>query len=297
MRRGVRIGVGLAPYSGESWVGRTAREARFAEELGFDDLWFPEHILFPMPLRHCLVAAAVAVGATERIGINFGVIQAAMRHPVPLAKALTTLAAEADGRVVLGLGVGGDYEPEWAAVEVPRAERGARFDELLDPLVQMLQGRPVDHRGRYYRFEVPALVPAPVQRVPIFIGALSKVALRRAALVDGWTSAYAMPDRFARVGEALRLETSKLGRPAPELAAGIFASVVGSEEEAHARMVRHMVTNYGITESKGAQGIVAGLSRLVDTVDAYIEAGATRVNVTVADPIEDAWPLLAKALL
>jgi alkanesulfonate monooxygenase SsuD/methylene tetrahydromethanopterin reductase-like flavin-dependent oxidoreductase (luciferase family) len=293
----VRIGVGLASYGEGVWEGRTAREARLAEELGFDDLWVPEHLLFPTPLREPIVSAGVAVGATERIGIIFGLLQAAMRHPVSLAKALTSLAAEAEGRIVVGLGVGGDYAPEWAAVEVPTSERGARFDELLGPLLRMLRGEPVIHQGRFYRFEVPALVPAPEHLVPVFIGALSKVALQRAALVDGYMSAYAAPDRFARAGEALRAEADRLGRPAPELAASIFGAILGEEVEAHERMVRHMVINYGIAPSTAERGIVVGLGNVVDAIARYTKAGATRINVTLAEPPEETWPILAEALL
>ena len=57
-----------------------------------------------------------------------------------------------------------------------------------------------------------------------------------------------------------------------------------------------MVTNYGIPADKGAPGVLGGLGPVVDTVGRYLEAGATRVNIALADPVEEAWPALAAAL-
>ena len=293
----LRIGVSLPVYGEADPVGRTAREARMAEDLGFSELWVPDRLSAPQSVREALVAGGMAVGATSSIRIAFGVLQAALRHPVWIAKAVRTLAADAGDRILLGLGSGGDGEPEWDMVGVPWKERGARFTEMLPPLLSMLRGEPVSHHGRFYDFDVPPLLPTPSAPIPVWIGARTERTIRRALAVDGWMSVYASPARFARAALMLRDEAERLGRKPVALTAGIFASVVGSDDEAQARGVAHMVRTYGVSEETGARAIIGGLGRLREVVDQYVEAGATGIRLVFADPAEEAWPIVAKAFL
>ena len=248
-------------------------------------------------VREALVSGGIAVGATTDIRIAFGVLQAALRHPVWIAKVVRTLAAEAGDRVLLGLGAGGDGPSEWEMVGIPRNQRGARLTEMLPPLLAMLNGEAVSHHGKFYDFDVPPLLPTPTAHIPVWIGARTEPTIRRALAVDGWMSVYASPERFGRAAAMLRDEATRLGRPPVALTAGIFASVVGSDAEAQERGVRHMVRTYGVSEETGARAIVGGMGRLREVLDQYIEAGATGIRLVFADPAEDAWPLVAKAFV
>jgi len=60
---------------------------------------------------------------------------------------------------------------------------------------------------------------------------------------------------------------------------------------------RALNAEYGVAPATAERGVVAGLGHVVDAVARYTEAGATRINVTLAEPPEHTWPLLAEALL
>ncbi len=180
--------------------------AHAAERLGFDAVWMFDHLLTPVDLEsrypysrdgsYVMKSAdpffdpvglfGVLAGATQRIRIGTGVLVAAYRHPVVLAKALGTIARFAPGRLVLGLGNGWMRE-EFDAVGVPFERRGARFDEYIRALRAIWSGQPSAFDGEFYRWVRSGFLPAPEVPIPIIVGGHSDAALRRAArLGDGW---------------------------------------------------------------------------------------------------------------
>ena len=100
-------------------------EARRAEALGYDYLLTGEHVMFHGPTANNLVSLAAAAGATERIKLMSGIVLVPLYPAALLAKQVSVLDVVSDGRFHLGVGVGGEYPKEFAAVGVPVAERGA----------------------------------------------------------------------------------------------------------------------------------------------------------------------------
>ncbi|MGR6922925.1 TIGR03619 family F420-dependent LLM class oxidoreductase [[Actinomadura] parvosata] len=179
-----------------------------ADELGFESVWLPEHLvfatdlslavypgtsdpgikpqtpLFDAPAYLCWLAAF-----TTRVRLGTAVQLLALRHPFVSARAFATLDVVSSGRAVCGVGAGW-YRGEWEAAGVPFATRGARLDEAIE-VVRRLWSEPlVAHTGRFYAFPEVAFEPKPVQRrLPVLAGGESAAALRRAAtLCDGWIS-------------------------------------------------------------------------------------------------------------
>ena len=152
-----------------------------AEGLGFDSVWIAEHHFTagfcPSPL---LLAAAVA-SRTERIRIGTGVLIAPLYHPLRLAENVCLLDAVSGGRLILGLGQGYVHQ-EFAAYGLARQERTARFLETVGVLRGVLeQGSPARIAPNGEK-RAPQIWPEPVQHpVPIWIGAYSAAAIRRAA--------------------------------------------------------------------------------------------------------------------
>jgi probable F420-dependent oxidoreductase len=109
------------------------------------------------------------------------------RHPLVVAKAWATLDALSRGRAILGVGAG-HVEGEFAALEVPFAERGTLLDESIDAVRAALADEFAVHHGARWRFEGLGQRPRPVQaHLPIWVGGSSKPAMRRAAeRGDGW---------------------------------------------------------------------------------------------------------------
>jgi probable F420-dependent oxidoreductase len=152
------------------------RYLRTAEDLGFDSAVCIDHLLVVPPatvrtwLEPMVLLAALA-GVTRTIKLGPLVLVLPLRNPVYFAKEWATFDVLCGGRSILGLGVGW-HDKEFAAMNVPRQERGRRMDEMLEAILALWAGDNVTYRGRYYQFEEITVEPKPLQRPhpPIWIG-------------------------------------------------------------------------------------------------------------------------------
>ncbi|SEO54610.1 TIGR03619 family F420-dependent LLM class oxidoreductase [Amycolatopsis saalfeldensis] len=182
--------------------GQFAGLARSAEELGYESVWLPDHVLPPGPFGEVyggvyepLVTLAYIAAATERIGLGTSVLILPLREPYVLAKQVATLSRLSGGRLVLGVGVGWNAE-EFAEVGVDFSGRGRRTDETLELLERLFTTGRGPSGGHFE--------PRPAAHVPILVGGNSTVALRRAARAgDAWLSAGLDPTAFAERARTL----------------------------------------------------------------------------------------------
>ncbi len=164
-----------------------------AEEAGFESLWVGDHITLPAdlpgseePRLEALSALTYLAGATSKVRLAAGVLVIPQRHPVLLAKQLSSIDLLSNGRLIVGVGVG-HLQAELAAFGVPMSERGSRTDDGLERLIE-IWGTSV---GPGHEPVGTGVVqsPAPVQlpHPPIVVGGHSPRALERAARVgNGW---------------------------------------------------------------------------------------------------------------
>ncbi|MGX6447953.1 LLM class flavin-dependent oxidoreductase, partial [Patulibacter sp. S7RM1-6] len=128
-----RVGVLLPtfdPYErGGPWPVVAA--ARRAEEHGFDGVWAGDHLACRVPVLDAPSALAAAAAVTTRVTLGTSVLLLGLRAPAWAAKQLATVDALAPGRLVVGVGVGGEHPEEFAAAGVPASRRGALLDEAL----------------------------------------------------------------------------------------------------------------------------------------------------------------------
>ncbi len=168
--------------------------ARAAEAVGFDSVWFIDHLAAPaLPEADCLegftVATAVAA-QTSRIRIGHLVLCDAFRHPALLAKMAATLDVISGGRFELGIGWG-SVPDELAAFgfgsQSPR-ERAARLEETIEVMRALWTGQRVVHHGRFFQLDGALARPRPRQDpLPIHIGgAGGKFTLPLAARIGSW---------------------------------------------------------------------------------------------------------------
>ncbi|GAB2996079.1 LLM class flavin-dependent oxidoreductase [Amycolatopsis acidiphila] len=219
--------------------------ARLAEELRFDTAWVGDHLTFHPPLLEAACALSAAAAVTSEIRLGFGVLLLPLRQLVWAAKQLTTIGALAPGRLVLGLGVGGENPAEFAAAGVPHAERGRRLDEALRVLPDLLLGKPVDHHGEHLRITSPGLAPSLPALPPIVVGGRSDVALRRAARHgDAWLAMWLGADRVAAAGERLRALAAEHARPAPEVKLLVIGHIDDDENRAREQTERLLRAQY-----------------------------------------------------
>lgn len=180
--------------------------ARAAEEVGFDSVWMFDHLFTPVglespypysrdgsyaltdsdPFFDPLALFGVLAGATDKVKIATGVLVAAYRHPIVLAKTLASIENFAPGRIVLGMGAGWMRE-EFDAVGVPYDKRGAVLEEYIGALRALWSGESTDFEGTFFSWPKAGFLPAPTSPIPIILGGHSDRAVERAARVaDGW---------------------------------------------------------------------------------------------------------------
>jgi len=196
--------------------------APVAESAGFDSVAVPESVFFPAevsadypyspdgkrfwpaetPFTDPLVAIAAMAAVTSRLAFVTNVVKAPLRHPLLLAKQVSSLAAMFEGRLRLGLG--SSWIPEefaWTGTDM--RTRGKRLDEIIDVVSLVCGGggpRFVEYHGDHYDFGPLMVAPAPTTGVPLLVGGHSAPALRRAARVgDGWISVQSTTDELRPV--------------------------------------------------------------------------------------------------
>ncbi|MFB4280389.1 MULTISPECIES: LLM class flavin-dependent oxidoreductase [unclassified Nonomuraea] len=252
--------------------------AGLAEDLGFDSVWTVDHLAFRTGILEPVSVLAAVSAVTRRVGLGFSVLVGALRHPAWTAKQLASLQVLSGDRVLLGVGVGGEYPAEWVAAGVPVEERGSRTDALLDVLPALLSGRPA-RLPAPWDADVPALAPTGAMP-PVWIGGRSAAAMERAAgHGDGWLGAWVSPARFARRREHLCARARELGRAEPR--AGIAALVhVDDRDPEHARAeaARFVGLQYGPSAGPLLRHVIAGTgAEVAKGLAAFVAAGADQL--------------------
>jgi len=143
------------------------------------------------------------IGATHELATDasirafVAVYLLALRHPVLVARQLSSVSERYPGRLVFGVGVGGEDPHELEICGVDPRTRGRRMDESLEVLRALLTGEPVTHHGEFFDLDRASILPAPHPPVPIIVGGRSDHALRRAGrLGDGWIGIWNSARRF-----------------------------------------------------------------------------------------------------
>jgi probable F420-dependent oxidoreductase len=167
--------------------------AQAAEAAGWEGLFVWDHLAFAwgVPSGDPWVILAAVAQATNHLRLGTAVTPLPRRRPHVLANTLATLDLLSEGRVILGVGLGG-VPQEFAAFGEPEAAkpRAELLDEGLAVLNGLLSGETITHQGPNFTLKEVTLAPLPMQRprVPIWVGGDSLPALRRAARWDGWVT-------------------------------------------------------------------------------------------------------------
>ncbi|MFL6061918.1 MAG: TIGR03619 family F420-dependent LLM class oxidoreductase [Marmoricola sp.] len=179
--------------------------ARTADACGYDAISIPDHVVdletleTPYPYtpdgkrrwEHSAdwpdpwVLAGAMAAVTTDIHFYTSVYVAALRSPYQVAKSVGTAAVLSGNRVALGVGVGWCRE-EFDLMGQDFSTRGKRTDEALDLLAELWSEGWSSRDGEFYPTPRLVMEPTPTARIPIYVGGLSEVGMRRAARHDGW---------------------------------------------------------------------------------------------------------------
>ena len=205
--------------------------AQAAEEAGYDTFLIPDSICYPAEADtkypynadgsrefledkpfidpFSLVPALGAVTSTLRFATF--VLKLPIRHPVLVAKQVTSVAVLTGNRFGLGVGTS-PWREDYAVCDVPWEGRGRRIDESIAIIQGLGSGEFFEFHGAVYDVPGIKLSPVPSVPVPILIGGHGDAALRRAARLDGWMSAGTNDEELDRNIAHLRELRREYGR-------------------------------------------------------------------------------------
>ncbi len=195
-----------------------------AEELGVDSLWVSHHILHrgfvgerlgKRPYHDTLTMLTAIGAATSRARIGTSVLVLPYLHPMPTAKALATIDHLTDGRVDVGVGVGGLRVEHDTIAQVPFERRGRYADEFLGVMARLWSGEASSFHGEFFDFDDLEAHPGPARPggLPVFIGGHTPAAMRRAAHVArGWHGLGLEPDGVVDAWTTFRAALEEAGR-------------------------------------------------------------------------------------
>ena len=196
-------------------AGGDAREAQELEGRPVDSLWVGGHISSRNPSPEAMIGLTRLATVTERVTVGSSILLLPLYPPALVAKQIADLDRATGGRVMLGVGIGGEYPQEFRAVEVPIEERGRRTNEIIPLLRRLWTATEISHHGRYYTMQDVKIHPAPVQPggPPIVVAGRKEPAMRRAALLgDGWFPYMYSPPRYAESVTMIKRLAGEAGR-------------------------------------------------------------------------------------
>jgi probable F420-dependent oxidoreductase len=249
-----------------------------------DSLWVGGHVASRNPSPEAMVGLARLAALTERVTIGTSILLLPLYPPALVAKQIADLDRATNGRVVLGIGVGGEYPQEFRACEIPVEERGRRTNEMIPLLRQLWTAETITHQGRYYSMEEVRIHPAPAQPggPPIVVAGRQEPAMRRAArLGDGWFPYLYSPRRYAASVDTVKQAAADAGRDLSEFGWYVFAFVnvnpdgdVAREEAARSMGGTYDQDFRAMVDSVAAAGTVDEVTK---KMQAFYDAGARHI--------------------
>ena len=251
---------------------------------GLDHVFVADHVSFHTGFGMDGMIQAATVAALEpTIRVHIGVYLLALRHPVTVARQISTLCESAPGRLVLGVGIGGEDRHEIEVCGVDPRTRGRRTNAALDHLRELLRGVPVSAHDEFYDFEDALIRPAPDPRVPIVVGGRSTAAVLRAArLGDGWLGVWCSVRRYAEVVAQIAREAEAAGRADVDWDYGlqVWVGIDADRARARARLARGMEAMYRVPFERFERYSPFGSpEEVADALAPYAEAGCRHLNV------------------
>jgi len=163
-----------------------------AEKSGWDGFFLWDHIVNTEGFQNTVdpfIALTSVAENTEKINIGTTVTPVTRRRPWKLARETVTLDILSEGRLILGVGLGGPSEFSLMNEETNLRILAKMADEQLELLNGLWSGEDFSYAGKYYKIDKVKFLPRPVQKPRIKMWGAGtwpkKGPFKRAAKLDG----------------------------------------------------------------------------------------------------------------
>ncbi len=272
----MRVGVSLPVREMGGDLQAIKDFAQAAEGLGLTHLRVPDQVIRPDSghLHEPLTLLCYLAAVTQKIELVPSVIVLPLRQTALVARQTAELDVLSNGRLRLGIGVG-ISPPEYEAMGVDFATRGARCDEQLELLHQLWTQPKVTFSGRFHTVTENGIDPRPIQQpIPVWIGARAvpgeAVVRRMGRWASGWF-VLADPEQFPGVKARVDAAAVAAGRDPQAIGTEAGVAVVGPREAEWQRRVENWY-NTGLTHLclrtlGGGLGVAQHIPKLRETVE------------------------------
>jgi alkanesulfonate monooxygenase SsuD/methylene tetrahydromethanopterin reductase-like flavin-dependent oxidoreductase (luciferase family) len=259
------------------------------DEAGLDHVCCGDHVSFFVGAGFDGLVQATALAVLHpSLPVYTGVYLLPLRHPVLVARQVANLSQLAPGRLVFGVGIGGEDPHEVEICGVDPKTRGRRMDECLVILRELLTGKPATFHGEFFDLDEALIAPALSAPVPIVIGGRSDAAVRRTGrLGDGWLGIWNSPRRFAEVVQKIDDEAGACGRGAHPArhAMQVWCGIADEGNAARSFLAPAMEAFYQTPFERFEKYSPYGTpAEVAEFLRAYVEAGCTAFNLIPQSP-------------
>jgi alkanesulfonate monooxygenase SsuD/methylene tetrahydromethanopterin reductase-like flavin-dependent oxidoreductase (luciferase family) len=297
-----RVRVGMFAPVGQFASSYEQREAMLAgiADSGVDHVCVGDHVSFHVGAgADGLIDATAMLTRYPDLPCYVGLYLLPLRHPVPVARQLASIAELAPGRLTFGVGVGGEDPHELEICGVDPRTRGRRMDESLEILRGLGEGKPVSFDGEFFTLRDAQILPAPSIPIPIVVGGRSDAAVRRAGRFgDGWLGIWVSPKRFESVLTQVAGHAAEAGRDSSGFrhAMNVWCGFGWNRDAARASLSAGMQTFYQMPFDPFERYSPYGTpEEVADFLRPYIDAGCSAFNVIpCADDHETAVSAVAE---
>jgi alkanesulfonate monooxygenase SsuD/methylene tetrahydromethanopterin reductase-like flavin-dependent oxidoreductase (luciferase family) len=286
MTAALRVGVRVPHATFAAGADHLHATLERIEALGLDHVTLGDHVSFRGGIGYDGLVQAAAVLAAGRLPVHVAVYLLPLRHPVLVARQLASIAELAPGRLVFGVGIGGDDRHEVEVSGVDPSTRGRRTDESLAIVRSLLSGEEVTFHGECFDVDAARILPVPSPRIPILVGGRSDAAVRRAGrLSDGWIGVWVKGERFASMVAAVEREADESGRDSVDWCHEllVWCGFGVSRDAARADLASAMEQLYRLPFERFEPTSPSGTPvEVADALAPYLEAGVTSFDIVAA---------------
>ena len=250
-----------------------------AETLGYESLWVQEQIISDAPILEPVTLLTYAAALSSKARLGTSVLLPVIRNPLQLAKSLASLDQLSEGRLTVGVGLGGPHVPE-RVFAVPSERRARRFVETVQVMKAFWTQPRATFAGDFWRFENIPMEPRPVQQPhpPIWFGARDEIGLKRAVRHgDGWMGAGSSSSAdFVRGLAIVRrlLDEAKRDPASFAVSKRVYLAVDDDRSRAERRLREWFGTRYRTADMAARVSIWGGRAECVDKLGELVRAGA-----------------------